>query len=572
MDTGDSFLRNVFDDIFDRAIFDTQFGVQSLDACLATTTSGEVDNLNFRSSGSGFDDGVVFAECQLLNAPDLQPDFAPTLWHAFEDDIAAAQYIGSEPDPSSQQLIDHYGIVNFSIDGKFSAENVSHAYKKAEDASNKRCHAVKGKRLRPSLSRSSNPSSHHRPCRAPRKKLRFHESQTNLLEQWLSNNLSDPFPDQDTKTTLAQATGLTSRQVGRWFARTRQRKLKRLKPWESSNCSDEEAVSRGWLSGRYPRSLKHSRGRDFVSNQHEACSLDIAVRPTIESLIGGRMPRDRLSDGHFSSGRPCAFNPAVQSIINRSAAGPRPQSCPPSTRASNYLRLIQRRKNTSLPATQEEYSLEVGFTSFAGSRQFTSISADLNWQDWEAGYHPRPLLWHAQDWGIGRWLDLLPADPQDYEFHTSGGQPSETHGAATNSAEQSREPTTCSTCFAKTTALWHRNTEGRTICNLCMLLRLDILTPTPALRDGADDLGSGSTDLGIRPILSASFHPMESPPRGFGKLPLPLHPDARPFPPIKIRTWPSVACDCCQKGHVCRQNVRRKGTMLILALGQRLRS
>src|ERR1700761_1011728 len=54
---------------------------------------------------------------------------------------------------------------------------------------------------------------------------RLTSDQTAVLDAWLSEHKSYPYPAENDKVRLAAATGLSRKQVEHWFSRTRQRKI-----------------------------------------------------------------------------------------------------------------------------------------------------------------------------------------------------------------------------------------------------------------------------------------------------------------------------------------------------------
>ena len=110
---------------------------------------------------------------------------------------------------------------------------------------------------------------------APLRPARFQNHQSVRLQRWLENNLDNPYPDKGQKQILAQEAGLTVKQVAKWFARTRMRKLNRvpvppvlaedqiLEPlFETAlRLSDDEENSRS-RSEPYPQSKKTPKCAD----------------------------------------------------------------------------------------------------------------------------------------------------------------------------------------------------------------------------------------------------------------------------------------------------------------------
>lgn len=68
---------------------------------------------------------------------------------------------------------------------------------------------------------------------------------SNILELWLAEHLSDPYPQREEHQRLADAAGLSVRQVTAWFSRTRQRKLPRCDEDSNFPCSQQTLDVRG---------------------------------------------------------------------------------------------------------------------------------------------------------------------------------------------------------------------------------------------------------------------------------------------------------------------------------------
>lgn len=93
--------------------------------------------------------------------------------------------------------------------------------------------------LQPDIPSPGPPSPHPRRCSPNRpnsreqvsyiarstRSRRLPKDQTDILDNWLSDHLSYPYPTESEKLKLVAATGMTKKQIQDWFARTRQRKL-----------------------------------------------------------------------------------------------------------------------------------------------------------------------------------------------------------------------------------------------------------------------------------------------------------------------------------------------------------
>lgn len=63
-----------------------------------------------------------------------------------------------------------------------------------------------------------------------------------ILQDWLQEHLTNPYPTKEEKSQLASRTGLKIKQISTWFTNNRQRQLDPLEQWLSSS-SEDEAVS-----------------------------------------------------------------------------------------------------------------------------------------------------------------------------------------------------------------------------------------------------------------------------------------------------------------------------------------
>jgi hypothetical protein len=59
-------------------------------------------------------------------------------------------------------------------------------------------------------------------------KRRKNDGYNALLQDWLDQNISNPYPSKEDKTQLALESGLSVRQVENWFTNTRKRKLRHV--------------------------------------------------------------------------------------------------------------------------------------------------------------------------------------------------------------------------------------------------------------------------------------------------------------------------------------------------------
>lgn len=188
--------------------------------------------------------------------------------------------------------------------------------------------------------------------KAGRQRDRFDENQTLVLQSWLSENQSNPFPDASTKAHLNNLTGLSVRQIERWFARTRQRKLQRnltagtlinirLKDeTQTANMSKSEILVTQEIGSVKTPLKSHTTG------QHQQTCRNFGPSRSRRQV---QLPRRSES---ASAGR--AIN------IKSNGACLRSQSCPPCTAFSlNYFHEFR----SSLSASDTGASLQVAVAS-----------------------------------------------------------------------------------------------------------------------------------------------------------------------------------------------------------------
>lgn len=68
------------------------------------------------------------------------------------------------------------------------------------------------------------------PTSIPNKRPRhtFSESQTHILNSFLSSRIENPYPTEEEKTMLEKETQLTRKQIDSWFTNARKRKVSKL--------------------------------------------------------------------------------------------------------------------------------------------------------------------------------------------------------------------------------------------------------------------------------------------------------------------------------------------------------
>jgi hypothetical protein len=92
-----------------------------------------------------------------------------------------------------------------------------------------------------SLNSSGQPSNVRRSCaRRPPTKLESHA--TRCLQGWLKEHQNNPYPDTETKRSLAEQCGITEKQVNTWFTNARARR--RVLDAKSSNPVSEDETTR----------------------------------------------------------------------------------------------------------------------------------------------------------------------------------------------------------------------------------------------------------------------------------------------------------------------------------------
>lgn len=136
------------------------------------------------------------------------------------------------------------------------------------------------------------------PPRKKARKFRFTTSQNDVLETWLACHILYPYPQKNEKEDLAAATGLTVAQIQTWFARTRQRKLRRqnddlLHPSEAFRALEANRLTAGQPNSGIIQSASRSRG---------GSSARLSVGPGLSSLaVAPASPQLDISDKEFDS-------------------------------------------------------------------------------------------------------------------------------------------------------------------------------------------------------------------------------------------------------------------------------
>ncbi|KIW69093.1 hypothetical protein PV04_04988 [Phialophora macrospora] len=304
------------------------------------------------------------------------------------------------------------------------------------------------KRSRPASSASHETGSSKRGKKAVAKKPAFTQFQTGVLEDWLSRNLADPFPSAKTKASLADSTGLSIRQVERWFARTRQRKLVRLTLDQAGSVCGEDVMAIDQVSPRQGPGLRHYLLLEHTSNHNDIRMLGTACH----SLTGTRTDKARSLDG-FTKRRSLlrdvrALRPTWCEASTSAASLKRPNSCPPPSNLVGLLNLFLSRSCGAQSATNGKYSLQVGLPSHPGSHWSIPKSNSRNSSHGETP-HVEPML-YLQDWGIERWLELLPTEPGGFDI-LDVNEPTRELSPEREAAEVSgekRAPTGCGDCDA----------------------------------------------------------------------------------------------------------------------------
>lgn len=107
-----------------------------------------------------------------------------------------------------------------------------------------RCEESTASKQNDQLTRSQDTSSSSESTQKPRHKRgkKAHGAARNVLLQWLTDHIDEPYPTLEEKSGLSQATGMTLRQVTNWMSNMRKRNL---------------VVSK--ISGE--RSVRHKRSR-----------------------------------------------------------------------------------------------------------------------------------------------------------------------------------------------------------------------------------------------------------------------------------------------------------------------
>jgi len=140
---------------------------------------------------------------------------------------------------------------------------------------------------------SDQPSKVKRSCaRRPPTKLESHA--TRCLQRWLKEHRNDPYPDTETKRSLAEKCGITEKQVNTWFTNARARK--RVVGAKSSNpASEDEGARNTRLSSVVSTALSHrdaSSGFEAPSNRQYSitshCAGDDPSHTTTSSSRRGK--------------------------------------------------------------------------------------------------------------------------------------------------------------------------------------------------------------------------------------------------------------------------------------------
>ncbi|EXJ60145.1 hypothetical protein A1O7_04297 [Cladophialophora yegresii CBS 114405] len=282
------------------------------------------------------------------------------------------------------------------------------------------------KRTRPCSTTSHDTDSPKRKVKVVGKKSAFTQFQTEVLEDWLSRNLADPFPSPEIKASLANSTGLSVRQVERWFARTRQRKLTRLKLEEAGSIGGEEVMAPSQAHPQQGPELRRHGPPEHASSHHEfemqgrACRSLTGTRTGKMWSFGCLKKRYSLLKDVYTLGSGWRGTSAAAASLNR------PSSCPPPSSMAGFLDLFLPRSCGAQSATNGKYSLQVGLPSHPGSPWSIPKSNSRNSNDGRGETAYLEPMWYLQDWGVERWLELLPTDPCGFE--------------ALNESERDREP------------------------------------------------------------------------------------------------------------------------------------
>ena len=246
------------------------------------------------------------------------------------------------------------------------------------------------------------------------KNLRLTQSQTHPMEQWLSCNLFNPYPDKTTKLQLAESCGLSAPQVASWFARTRQRRITRAKQQDNRDIPTRDRTCAEISRPSGPRSASleklNSRwvGRDFESH-------DTSLRPFRHITKSRPISSEGLFRCENSPQQLLSFSIHHATMPGSKTSARRPRSCPPQPLGQRRWRIPHFRYGTDGSATNGRSSMQVAIASLPSSFEVASRSDNLSWRsDKHRDRHERPL-WSLHEWTVDRWLHLLPADPTDFE-------------------------------------------------------------------------------------------------------------------------------------------------------------
>ena len=463
--------QNDFDDLFQEYMLSEQVEVEGSLNFSATATWSDIHNFDIHTPnhGLGYNVGSGVVEgYQQFDTFASQPHLTSASQAPLENPVAEWGHLLVAPAPIWQEHFGHENFVTPDTDYFLPAAILTYIDQDGEAWTKNPCCASNGKRSRPESSKSSNKLSLKSSSSAPRKKSRFCQRQTDLLEQWLSHNLDNPFPDKLTKKSLAQATGLTIRQIERWFARTRQRKLKRLQPQEVCSGHDQEATHHDLFnSQRQGHGDSAREGRDQNHAQNKLNASKVGVYACASNVTGRPITLNSTSKGYRLREGPCSFDIEARILCERPAYNRRARSCPPSVEFTYCLQIFKQPTNNPRSAIHEAGSLEVGFTSCPSSHRLSSRSHDPKICNWGSDELSQAHVWHAKDWSIERWLELLPDDPGVFE--------------------RIIEPASCTQCIEVTERRCNRDTEVRILCSSCMASSVAAIFPHTSMTNDAKE-------------------------------------------------------------------------------------
>ncbi|KAJ9603710.1 hypothetical protein H2200_011896 [Cladophialophora chaetospira] len=279
------------------------------------------------------------------------------------------------------------------------------------------------KRRRPDHTASSNNNSSGSQRQTKRKKARFTAPQIAILENWLFSNLGNPFPDKEAKASLARSAKLSIRQVQRWFARTRQRKLLPFRRYEApADLSRDESFTT--LADRRA-TTGPGRGQRSTSS---SAKCGAGRRPsTPRSSLENILSKPAFTDGKIPSS--CILNHFHPSADDQRgttidyAPISEVKSCP--SRLGLTGKAEAAKTCHHLSSTNGKSSLEVVHASSPCSlrhicNSHSSGRLDWEWLEWDNVYpdfadeHQTGRPQHeSQDWSVENWLQTLPAKPDD---------------------------------------------------------------------------------------------------------------------------------------------------------------